>query len=258
MRQIVKWVVERIVSVYARYKRMSFPDKFTWRWKLAFLTEQYEKETADLFKKIIRPGMTVVDIGAQIGYYTRLFARLVGPTGRVYAFEADRDNFLLLQKNTAGFTNVYAHNVAISDTDGFLDFYIVEGSTGCHSLIPSKDPSHAVRVATTTIDTFVERENITVDGIKMDIEGAEPMAIAGMHRMFSRGTPMAIVTELNPEALSGGGTKPTDLIESMERSGFRTFQILPRGELKQISASDLEKIEFYHAKNDYINILFKR
>lgn len=258
LNKVVHSVLDTAINLIARTQGFSFPTKFNWEWKLEMLLGKYEQGTSDLFKKIIKPGMTVIDIGAQIGYYTRLFARLVGPAGHVYAFEADRDNFLLLQKNTLGFRNVHAYNVAISDTEGYLDFYVVEGSTGCHSLLPSKDPSHTVQVPSTTIDAFVKQEKIKVDAIKMDIEGAEPMAVAGMRQMFSVNTPISIVTELNPEALSAGNTEPSDFITMVERSGFRTFQILQGGKLKQISAGDLRKIEFTHAKNDYINILFKR
>ena len=96
----IKRLIELIVNFYAKLNNFSFPNKFTWKWKLEMLFHNYEKETTELFKKIIKPGMTVIDIGAHIGYFTRLFSKLVGEKGKVFAFEADPINFSFLKRNT--------------------------------------------------------------------------------------------------------------------------------------------------------------
>src|ERR1017187_7387482 len=72
------------------------------------LHDQYEPETKILLSNIIRPGMTFLDVGAHVGHYTLLAARLVGPTGHVYAFEPEPENYAILTKNIAlnGYTNV--------------------------------------------------------------------------------------------------------------------------------------------------------
>ena len=75
-------------------------------WRLALMTGSHEAGTRALFGRIIRPGMTVVDIGAHIGYYTCQFSRLVGPDGGVVSFEPHPRNYELLERNTRGRRNV--------------------------------------------------------------------------------------------------------------------------------------------------------
>lgn len=94
----------------------------------------YEQGTTALCKKILRPGMTVVDVGAHIGYYTRLFARLVGPHGKVYAFEPHPDNFAILQRNVRKFKNVVPVQAAVLDKEGEISLYESSIGTASHSL----------------------------------------------------------------------------------------------------------------------------
>src|ERR1035441_6724268 len=80
----------------------------SWGFVDSVLHDQYEPETKALLGSLIRPGMTVFDIGAHVGHYTLLAARIVGPTGRVYAFEPEPENFALLKRNVElnGYKNV--------------------------------------------------------------------------------------------------------------------------------------------------------
>ncbi len=95
LRQNLKVVLESIVNFVALLEGFNFPKNYIRQQKIVMLFNLYEKETATIFKKIVKSGMTVVDAGAHIGYYTRLFSKLVGPTGKVYAFEADPENYQL-------------------------------------------------------------------------------------------------------------------------------------------------------------------
>ena len=82
-------------------------------WRLALMTGSHERASRALFAEIVTPGMTVVDVGAHIGYYTTQFARLVGPEGRVIAFEPHPGNFELLAHNLARCRNVTLLNQAV-------------------------------------------------------------------------------------------------------------------------------------------------
>lgn len=86
----------------------------------------YEPKTTSLFKKVIREGDIVVDVGAHIGYYTLLASRLVGDTGKVYAFEPEPRNYDLLLKNLElnNVKNVVAIKKAVSNKKGTLKFYL--------------------------------------------------------------------------------------------------------------------------------------
>ncbi len=111
--------------------------------------EIYEPLETQLLLKRLKPGQTFVDIGANIGYYTLLAARQVGPAGRVYAFEPDEENFKLLQKNTEinGYSNVTSvsppghasNNVRQMDAEESL-------RTGCPHLRQCNFPSEAQKI----------------------------------------------------------------------------------------------------------------
>lgn len=243
------------VNAWADARGFSFPAKYPWQWKVEMLREQYEKDTTDLFKKTIKPGMIVVDIGAHIGYFTRLFSRLAGPSGRVVAFEPDPQNFALLQKNTAGLPNVTLVNAAVSDKKGSIDFYQIEDSTGCHTTVPTDAPAKKFSVDAVAFDDLAQ--NFFPNIVKMDIEGGEPRALLGMKELLTNTRPLRIVMELNPEALARAATAPADVIASLKQKGFAAFGILPGG-TRSAPISDIGGLQLYEGKSDYANVLFER
>ncbi|MEK7482439.1 MAG: FkbM family methyltransferase, partial [Patescibacteria group bacterium] len=137
-----------IVDIWAGLKRVHFPKKYNSEWasRLEMLSGNLEKETVALCKKILKPGMNAVDIGAHIGYYTMLFSKLVGKNGQVFAFEPEPENFQLLAENTGKYRNVKIFQKAISDKSGPLWFYRSEGKTACHSLLPADFRNEKIEV----------------------------------------------------------------------------------------------------------------
>lgn len=244
---------------FSLIKGFYFPEKFTWEWKLEMLFQKYEEETVDFFKKNILPGMSIIDIGAHVGYYTALFAKLVGPTGTVYAFEPDKDNFGLLEKNVGNRKNVHLFNEAISDKDGFIDFYKIKGSTGCHSLIaPQNDEVKKINIPTATIDSFIKKHHLNkVDFIKIDIEGGEYLALAGMQKLFNSSRDLSIIMEFRPEAISSTKINPQEFLKIIRGFGFEIFEILSKGNIRLITKTgDIEKFNYY--RTGFINLLLKK
>lgn len=235
MRTILKHSFNFIADAWARAAGFRFPEKYGWREKFAMLGGGYERETAALLRRIVRPGMTVVDIGAHIGYFTRLLSKAVGPQGRVFAFEPEPENFSLLRKNTEHSPNVRCVQAAASERSGTALLRVVAGSTGCHSLVGSSGT--LLEVSSVSLDEFVAGEQAGgVDVIKMDIEGAEPLALKGMSRLMQGGR-CVLVMEFNPEALRSGGTAPETFLASLEDQGFTVSAILSRG-LAPLSAKE--------------------
>lgn len=254
IKKIIRSSLIWVADALAKHRDFHFPEKYTWRWKFDMLLNLYERDTTVLFKKIIKPGMIVVDIGAHIGYYTRLFSKLVGPNGIVYAFEADSDNFKLLQKNTKNKKNIRLYNKAITNKIGSINFYKIRGSTGCHSVIASEN-SEKITVPATTLDSFIENENVgRVDIIKIDIEGGEIFAFDGMKELFSEKQHLSIVSELNPTALELAGASPLWFLKNMRENKFEVFQILTHGNLKLFD--ETQALQLY--PTGYINVLFKK
>lgn len=230
LRGIVKSILIFISDALAKLQGFHFPSKFTWKWKLEMLLGLYEKETTRFFKKRIERGMIVADIGAHIGYFTRLFSKLAGSEGRVISFEADPENFALLKKNTSGLPNVTLVNKAVAAHDGAIDFFHLKESTGCHSTIP-EEGAERIRVPAATLDTALKELGIErIDAIKMDIEGGEPAALEGMKNILKSSGRLILVTEINSDTLSRAGGRKS-FLESLEKAGFRLFSIEKSGAL---------------------------
>jgi FkbM family methyltransferase len=238
MRSVVKSVVEFVIKNAAQLVNYSFPKTFIWKWKLEYLLEIYEIETTRFFKRNIKPGMVVVDVGANIGYFTRIFSSLVGSSGKVIAFEADEENFEILKKNVAHLTNVEVFNIAIADRTGVIDFYHILGATGTHSLVVAHGADKRT-VACESLDTFFKDSRFP-DFIKIDVEGAEQQVFDGMKQSLDVHK-VTVVFEYQPNS-------NTELVESLIKK-FKVKSISRRGHLQNI-----EKVSFRKGKVDYANL----
>jgi len=143
--------------------------------------KDFEKNEIESFKKLIKKGDVVLDIGSHIGFHTLTFAKLVGNHGKVISFEPMPNNFALLRKNMEinGYTNVILVNKAVSNKNGSEKLYLSNYNTGDNRLGNfGKEFDKSITVETVRIDDYLE--NSDIDFIKMDIQGSEPFAIEGM------------------------------------------------------------------------------
>jgi FkbM family methyltransferase len=187
----------------------------------------YEAFTVELFKSHLRPGMTVVDGGAHIGFYTLLAAQLVGSSGKVYSFEPDPYNYQCLVFNSLknDYRNIDSIQRALSNKCETTAFYQSSGTISS-SIVDRDLPSslfkgHSIKkilIQSTTLD--VELETSPVDLIKLDIEGAEPFALQGMLNIINRNQPLVLFLEINPSALYSSRTSPEVLIRTLKEFNF--------------------------------------
>lgn len=156
---------------------------------LRYLTGDAEPEVQEALAALIEPGQTVYDVGANIGFFTMLCSRLVGPEGRVYAFEPIPENLATLRHNVVlnGLSNVTIVEQALSSSTGTAEMFVSPWSA-FHSLNvegASKQANHGpeagqIEVQTVTLDEFVEREGVRApDLLKVDVEGAELIVLEG-------------------------------------------------------------------------------
>jgi FkbM family methyltransferase len=142
-----------------------------------------------IIRKHVLPGMVVLDIGANVGFFTLMFSRAVGISGTVFAFEPIPLTFAALTQNLAlnGIDNVEAINVAASDHDGELEFRIPIGGASMASYRWHKDAINVNRVVVKSvlIDAFKELSGKRIDFVKIDVEGAEGDVIYGMRGILS-------------------------------------------------------------------------
>jgi FkbM family methyltransferase len=209
-------------------------------YKLELLLGTYERDTVAVCRHLIRPGAVVVDIGAHVGYFTLLFSSLVGPRGRVLAFEPDPQNVEILRRNVArrGAGNVEVVGQAVSDFDGRAKLYRTPLSMG-HSLHSVKQNLDQVIVDVGTLDGVLERRGIeTLRFVKIDVEGAEPDVLRGMRRLAAGAPDLVLVLEFKPALLAARGYRPAALLELLAEMGFETSAIGPGGTLAPASPSD--------------------
>ncbi len=152
-----------------------------------FLYGTFEISETRLVQAALHPGMTFLDVGANIGYYTLIAARLVGETGAVYSFEPNGSMRSKLEANIRrnGFDNVVVRDEAVARETGEVEFYAStwDANQGISSILPGVGRAAAQKVRSLSLDDFMASlTGRRVDLIKMDIEGAELIAIQGGHR----------------------------------------------------------------------------
>ncbi len=222
------------------------------------LSDDYEPWTTRIFLESLRPGMTVVDVGANIGYYTLHAAGAVGETGRVFAFEPSSANCSLLERNIAlnRYRNVIVIRKAVGDRDGTTDLFI--GSSGQHSLYYDRDHHKgSEKVVIIPLDLFLEDRGCPVlHLVKIDVEGAELAVLKGMRRSLAKSEVRRLIIEFCAGKLRKAGTEPTTLLSWLRETGFRINVIDERRGLQPLQASKLlRRLSGHH---DHVNLLCER
>lgn len=180
---------------------------------LAWNAEEYAA-----MKSQVREQATVLDVGANVGAYTLLFATWAGPRGRVIAFEpasASRAGLLRHLALNGLADRVVVRPEAISDTTGTAPF-VDEGTHGDNHLVAGGGTGRSTLVPSTTIDDFCASANVTPDLIKIDIEGAELAALRGARRTIAaRRDRLALFVELHPRTWPSFGVTRADIEEEL-------------------------------------------
>jgi len=167
----------------------------------------YEPELQAALREFLRPGQTVYDVGANIGYISLLMARAVGPGGQVFAFEPLPANVERIRQNIAinQLQNVQLIPAAVTDQTGEVIFYVHDsvgmgkaaGSAGRRAQTYRAE----IRVAALSLDEFVFTQgNPPPQAVKMDIEGGEVLALPGMKRVLETYHPLMLLELHGPES----------------------------------------------------------
>jgi FkbM family methyltransferase len=148
----------------------------------------YEKECAGAIQSLVKPGMVVYDIGANVGFYTLAFSRLVGDSGQVFAFEPEARNSYMIRQHLDlnQVKNVTLVQAAVSDRAGLVSF---EGFNEIGKIVEES----AYRVPAINLDEFIAIGNPPPAFVKMDIEGAECAALGGAQSILKKGEAQWVV-----------------------------------------------------------------
>jgi FkbM family methyltransferase len=208
-----------------------------------FLAGDFEEPEYAFVQRFLKPGMTVLDIGANEGYYTVLASKCVGPRGRVIGFEPSPRERRHLQMNLRlnGCNNVRIEKLALGSAEGQVNLHVVEGSeTGCNSLRPPdiKGKTRAVQVDVTTVDLFLHRNAIPpIDFIKMDIEGAELSALQGAAKLLGTVPRPLLLIEIFEIRTRPWGYSARDLSKLICEAGYLLHTVVGNGDLVPVDAA---------------------
>jgi len=171
----------------------------------------WEPEVSAIVKKSVQKGMTALDVGGHIGYYTLLLARLVGPDGRVFSFEPSPDNFEFLEKNVR--INALAHvslsRKALFSRAGTFTMTIPDAATnsGGASIVHAVG-SASIAIETMTLDSFCEGNAAQPAFVKMDVEGAEYDVLIGGEKTIRTNRPKMLIELHHFDGNIGGHPVP--------------------------------------------------
>jgi FkbM family methyltransferase len=190
----------------------------------------FEAVEAYLFWKMLRPGMTVIDAGAHIGQYTLLAATAVGPLGLVHSFEPVPSTFARLWENVtrSAMRNITINRAALWHERSTVTLKlptVTAYHSGTWSIGSTDSQTSPEKAETIALDDYAAQHGLTrVDVIKMDIEGAEPFAIAGGRELIERSRPTFFM-EVNRMCLGQLGGSPESLWRELSALGYRAWRI---------------------------------
>jgi len=228
----------------------------------------YENAITEIFFSYLKTGMSVLDVGANIGYFSLIASEIVGESGHVFSFEPNPRNFLLLKHNINinGFRNVSIEQKAVWNEDSQIRLYLDPEAdsqniaSGGHSIVATGKKRKFVKVESIQLDSFLKND-VVVDFIKMDIEGAEAVALNGMDRILKKNENVVLVTEILPYALKAAGTPAETYFKQLADLGFKLHIIekgLESADIKTLNAFVEELENDQNRQYPHFNLLCKR
>lgn len=224
----------------------------------------WEPEETEFIEKSLRPGMVFVDIGANIGYYSVIASSLVGRKGTVFAFEPDPKNFALLERNVAEnqCQNVITVQKAVAAATRQLFLYRSSDNYGDDrtyepgdtNVRPRRLRPSPVAVGGVSLDEYLASRPTIVDFVKMDIQGSEYDAFAGMRKTLQGNSDITILTEFWPMGLKQAGVAPKAFLDEVRACGFLIHE-LAEGQPREVSDVDiLTRL----SDNEYMSLVLSR
>jgi len=204
----------------------------------------HERGEVKFLESIVKGGMNVIDIGANIGITTVTVARKIGRRGKLYSFEPTPEYFDILKENISsnGLENVKVYELAVTDQVGRAPFYQKELFSG----IVFEEGAKKFEVSTTSIDRFLSEEKIErIDLISMDCEGSELLVLKGAKETLRKNN-VKIFCEIHHDFLKQLGQSVEDLVEYLQRLEFQV-QSVSLNDLKM--GNNFENCEYVYAQN---------
>jgi FkbM family methyltransferase len=187
----------------------------------------YEPRDSMLVRRYLKPGMTFLDVGANIGYYSLMAAAVAGPSGRVISFEPNPELHQHLQETirSNAIQNIVAEQAAVGDQAGWTDLFVPKERGNNTATLIANQGGSPVRVPVVTLDEYLDQHQIArVDFLKIDVEGFEPKVIQGARSAIQAKRIGAMFCEFNGTWLRLGGTTPKDYYNQLRSLGLKPAQ----------------------------------
>jgi FkbM family methyltransferase len=215
----------------------------------------WERHVENAVRRLLKPGATAVEIGANIGYHTLAMAERIGPAGKLYAFEANPELARLVEKTVA--MNGYADRVevascAVTSKTGPVSFdFMTYANGGGHISVGEPHPDETrIVVAGTTLDERLTHV-AAIDMLRIDAEGAEPLIISGAPALIGRSPTLVIVMEWSVLMMSAR-MDVRQFMGLLNQRGFRVWLIEPSS--SRLTAIDPETLP----KLPHSDVVFSR
>jgi FkbM family methyltransferase len=242
-----------LVDSLLRVNHTKLPPYFSIRDRLSYLMHGLEPSIIKLTAGILRPGDTVVDIGANVGFLTRKFASLVGQQGKVLAFEPDPLTFDFLLYNTQRLPQVSVFQEAISDRIGKMSFHLHPTSGMGNSLVNSWEAARTIQVSASTLGAWAKDNAIgEIRLVKIDVEGAELLVLRGMQGILEGRKGPQLIFEFCPKNL-GGKDVEDGIFDLLSDYGYSLFLIETSGQLRRVANSNV--VHSHLNRNGYANLV---
>jgi FkbM family methyltransferase len=192
----------------------------------------WEEWTEATLRRVVKRGMRILEIGANVGYFTLLMAQLAGPPGSVYAFECDPELAQIAEDNAEinGFAGrVTVDRRAVGESPGSAQFRRAQRHRGGGTLVADlqqipqlrETEREALTVEVTTVDALLEQLGRTFDFVKIDAEGAETWILNGGTKLFADiSQPLTLMIEFCPAFLREAGYDPAGELRRFAGWGF--------------------------------------
>ena len=203
-----------------------------------------EREDILLIKNYVKPGSRVLDIGSNIGFYTEIFARCVGRSGKVHAFEPDALNFSRLQRGLAKYKDAVALNqVAVGPVSQLTQLYVSESLNVDHRCYDDGGTRKKQSVRMVAIDDYI-LDNEKIDFVKIDVQGYDFFALTGMKKLITRSPDLVVLGEFWPFGLAKAGASAKEYYDWLTNKGF-TIKFLGEKTDKEYIFSQDKNQKFY-------------
>lgn len=212
-----------LTDLLYRFFNLIYKNNFSvYKWLYFRYKHFMDKHEVELMKKIIKPGMVVVDVGANIGFYTLLMADLVGEKGVVYAFEPERNNYNHLKELCRHRRNIMVNRCAVGEKSEELNLYISDDLNVDHLAYNDGGRRRREKVLSISLDEYFEDVR-KIDFVKIDTQGYEHHVLKGMTKLITKRSKIIIMAEFSAYDLSLAGTKPEEHIRLVKRLNLKTY-----------------------------------